>query len=179
MATAPSAKQPKQTARTLPGGALSSRDCWGNPCRMSLRARVVPKAPGSTRRGRVCPWVAHWPVRPVPGDLMLARSVTDLPTGDAWVYQPKLVLSQSPAVPALTGSQEFDLEGHPLLFRTIGGADGALATIVHVPDLQTICSGDVVYNNIHMWADLPGSAFYMHVDARVSALGWVGAARAG
>jgi glyoxylase-like metal-dependent hydrolase (beta-lactamase superfamily II) len=60
-------------------------------------------------------------------------------------------LSQSPAVPALTSSTEFDLEGHPLLFRTVGGADGALATIVHVPDTQTICSGDIVYNNIHMW----------------------------
>src|SRR5260221_11816159 len=59
--------------------------------------------------------------------------------------------SQSPAVPALTSSQEFDLEGHPLLFRTIGGADGALATIVLVPDMQAICSGDIVYNNIHMW----------------------------
>jgi glyoxylase-like metal-dependent hydrolase (beta-lactamase superfamily II) len=60
-------------------------------------------------------------------------------------------LSQSPAVPALTSSQEFDLEGHPLLFRPIGGADGVLATIVHVPDMQAICSGDIVYNNIHMW----------------------------
>jgi glyoxylase-like metal-dependent hydrolase (beta-lactamase superfamily II) len=59
--------------------------------------------------------------------------------------------SQSPAVPTLTSSQESDLEGHRLLFRTIGGADGALATIVHVPDLQAICSGDIVYNNIHMW----------------------------
>jgi glyoxylase-like metal-dependent hydrolase (beta-lactamase superfamily II) len=59
--------------------------------------------------------------------------------------------SQSPAVPALTSSQEFDLEGRPLLFRTIGAADGALATIVHVPDRQAICSGDIVYNNIHMW----------------------------
>ena len=59
--------------------------------------------------------------------------------------------SQSPVVPTLTSSQESDLEGHPLLFRTIGGADGALATIIHVPDLQAICSGDIVYNNIHMW----------------------------
>jgi glyoxylase-like metal-dependent hydrolase (beta-lactamase superfamily II) len=37
------------------------------------------------------------------------------------------------------------------LFRTIGGADGALATIAHVPDLAAICSGDIAYNNIHMW----------------------------
>src|SRR3954470_13135168 len=59
-------------------------------------------------------------------------------------------LSQSPAVPALTSSQQLNLEGRPLLFHTIGGADGALATIVHVPDRQTICSGDIAYNNIHM-----------------------------
>jgi glyoxylase-like metal-dependent hydrolase (beta-lactamase superfamily II) len=59
--------------------------------------------------------------------------------------------SQSPAVPALAGSPEFDLEGHPLQFRRIGGADGVLATIVHVPGMRAICSGDIVYNNIHMW----------------------------
>jgi glyoxylase-like metal-dependent hydrolase (beta-lactamase superfamily II) len=60
-------------------------------------------------------------------------------------------LPQSPSVPELAGSPEFDLDGHTILFRTIGGADGALATVVHVPDLRTICSGDIVYNNIHMW----------------------------
>ena len=59
--------------------------------------------------------------------------------------------SQSPVVPALISSQKFDLEGHPLLFHPIGGADGVLATIVHVPDMGAICSGDIVYNNIHMW----------------------------
>jgi glyoxylase-like metal-dependent hydrolase (beta-lactamase superfamily II) len=59
--------------------------------------------------------------------------------------------SPSPVMPTLTSSQEFDLEGHPLLFRTIGGADGVLATIVHVPDMDAICSGDIVYNDIHMW----------------------------
>ena len=60
-------------------------------------------------------------------------------------------LPQSPAIPTLTSSPEFDLEGHPVLFRAIGGADGVLATIVHVPDMQAVCSGDIVYNNIHMW----------------------------
>jgi glyoxylase-like metal-dependent hydrolase (beta-lactamase superfamily II) len=78
-------------------------------------------------------------------------------------------LSQSPALPALASSQELDLEGHPLLFRTIGGADGALATIVHVPDMRAICSGDIVYNNIHMWLrnSTPGSreAWLASVDA--------------
>ncbi|MEU7812966.1 MBL fold metallo-hydrolase [Pseudonocardia sp. NPDC049154] len=58
---------------------------------------------------------------------------------------------QSPTTPVLADSQELDLEGHPVLFRTIGTADGALTTIVHAPELHTICSGDIAYNNIHMW----------------------------
>jgi glyoxylase-like metal-dependent hydrolase (beta-lactamase superfamily II) len=77
---------------------------------------------------------------------------------------------ESPAVPVAAGSQEFDLEGHPLLFRTIGRADaGALATIVHVPEMQAVCSGDIVYNNIHMWlrSSTPDSrqAWLMSLDA--------------
>jgi glyoxylase-like metal-dependent hydrolase (beta-lactamase superfamily II) len=59
---------------------------------------------------------------------------------------------QSPVVPALTDSHEYDLEGHPILLRTIGHADaGILNTIVDVPDLQAVCAGDIAYNNIHMW----------------------------
>ena len=60
-------------------------------------------------------------------------------------------LSQSPAMPAVTRAPEIDLDGHPVRFRTIGGADGALATIVHVPEAGVVCSGDIAYNNIHMW----------------------------
>jgi glyoxylase-like metal-dependent hydrolase (beta-lactamase superfamily II) len=40
-----------------------------------------------------------------------------------------------PAVPALASSPEYDLEGHTVLFREIGAADGPLATVVHVPEL--------------------------------------------
>ncbi len=59
---------------------------------------------------------------------------------------------QNPVVPALATSHEFDLEGHAIELRAIGHADaGVLNTIVHVPDLHAICSGDIAYNNIHMW----------------------------
>lgn len=78
-------------------------------------------------------------------------------------------LPQSPSVPSLTSSQELDVEGRPLLFHTIGGADGALATIVHVLDRQAICCGDIAYNNIHMWLwnSTPGSrqAWLTSLDA--------------
>lgn len=60
-------------------------------------------------------------------------------------------VTQSPATPVLAGSREFDLDGYPVRFHTIGGADGALGTVVHVPDMAIVCAGDAVYNNIHMW----------------------------
>ena len=74
------------------------------------------------------------------------------PTGmTSWnTWFPEQV-SQAPTVPRLAETDRLELEGHPLLFRTIGGADGALATIVHVPELRAICSGDIAYNNVHMW----------------------------
>ena len=59
-------------------------------------------------------------------------------------------LAQSPAIPVWTGP-EIDLEGRPIQLRTIGGADGVLATIAYVPELRVLCSGDIAYNNIHMW----------------------------
>jgi glyoxylase-like metal-dependent hydrolase (beta-lactamase superfamily II) len=40
---------------------------------------------------------------------------------------------------------------HTVAVLPVGGADGVLATIVHLPELGTICSGDAVYNDIHMW----------------------------
>jgi glyoxylase-like metal-dependent hydrolase (beta-lactamase superfamily II) len=59
--------------------------------------------------------------------------------------------SDQPTVPVLAPSQNYELEGHPLRCERIGGADGALGTIVHVPEQAVVCSGDIAYNNIHMW----------------------------
>jgi glyoxylase-like metal-dependent hydrolase (beta-lactamase superfamily II) len=60
-------------------------------------------------------------------------------------------LPQSPAMPVLSSSQELNLEGHQVRFPAIGGADGVLATVAQIPDIEVVCSGDIVYNNIHMW----------------------------
>jgi glyoxylase-like metal-dependent hydrolase (beta-lactamase superfamily II) len=61
---------------------------------------------------------------------------------------------REPAMPTvLTSGGDVEIEGHPVHMRTVGGADdpGYEGSIVYVPELSTICSGDVVYNNIHMW----------------------------
>lgn len=56
-----------------------------------------------------------------------------------------------PVIPGLLDTDTIDVEGHAVVVRQIGGADGVLATIVHVPELDVLCSGDAVYNDIHMW----------------------------
>jgi glyoxylase-like metal-dependent hydrolase (beta-lactamase superfamily II) len=55
------------------------------------------------------------------------------------------------AIPQPLGSEALAIEDHPVHLIEVGGADGALGTAVHIPDLDTVCAGDAVYNNIHMW----------------------------
>jgi glyoxylase-like metal-dependent hydrolase (beta-lactamase superfamily II) len=55
------------------------------------------------------------------------------------------------AVPQLLGAEALTVEEHPVDLIEAGGADGALGTVVHIPELDTVCAGDAVYNNIHMW----------------------------
>ena len=55
------------------------------------------------------------------------------------------------AVPHKFESNVLDLEGSTLNWLAVGGADGTPGTVIHVPELDTVCAGDAVYNNIHMW----------------------------
>jgi hypothetical protein len=113
------------------------------------------------RPRRTVPVTASMALRGVPGghgDGLLAGSVSteahEQTSPESMVIWNSWFAGQfpdQPAVPALAPSQEYDLEGHTVLFRRIGGADGVLATIVHVPELAAVCSGDIVYNSIHMW----------------------------
>jgi glyoxylase-like metal-dependent hydrolase (beta-lactamase superfamily II) len=45
----------------------------------------------------------------------------------------------------------FELEGRPLEVIETGHTDGVDTTSLHVPDLDLIVSGDVVYNHCHMY----------------------------
>jgi glyoxylase-like metal-dependent hydrolase (beta-lactamase superfamily II) len=58
---------------------------------------------------------------------------------------------ENPAVPSALTSGELEIEGHKVYVSLAGIADGPLGAILHVPDLEAVCSGDVLYNNIHMW----------------------------
>ncbi|MBJ7340511.1 MBL fold metallo-hydrolase [Mycolicibacterium sp.] len=80
-----------------------------------------------------------------------AREQTEPATLAIWTSWFDGQFDLEPAIPAELHSDEIDLDGHPLRVLPIGGADGVTASIVHIPELHTVVSGDIAYNGIHMW----------------------------
>jgi glyoxylase-like metal-dependent hydrolase (beta-lactamase superfamily II) len=60
-------------------------------------------------------------------------------------------LFDKPAVPVALDRPELEVEGHTLLVLKLGQSDVADSTAVHVPELDTLLPGDVIYNGIHLW----------------------------
>jgi glyoxylase-like metal-dependent hydrolase (beta-lactamase superfamily II) len=45
----------------------------------------------------------------------------------------------------------FTLEGHDLVIVEVGSTDSDDTTVLHVPDLDLVVAGDVIYNGVHMY----------------------------
>lgn len=60
------------------------------------------------------------------------------------------------AVPEPLDGLTIDLEGHELRIVEVGQGDIQPSTVVHIPDLDTVVAGDVVYNQIHAMLGLSG-----------------------
>jgi len=60
------------------------------------------------------------------------------------------------AVPETLDSLTIELEGHELQIVEVGQGDIQPSTVVHVPDLDAVVAGDVVYNQIHAMLGLSG-----------------------
>jgi glyoxylase-like metal-dependent hydrolase (beta-lactamase superfamily II) len=45
----------------------------------------------------------------------------------------------------------FTLEGHDLVIVDVGSTDSDDTTVLHVPDLDLVVAGDVIYNGVHMY----------------------------
>ncbi len=45
----------------------------------------------------------------------------------------------------------FTLEGHELVIVEVGATDSDDTTVLHVPDLELVVAGDVIYNGVHMY----------------------------
>jgi glyoxylase-like metal-dependent hydrolase (beta-lactamase superfamily II) len=60
------------------------------------------------------------------------------------------------AIPQALDGLTIDLEGHELRIVEIGQGDIEPSTVVHVPALDAVIAGDVVYNQIHAMLGLSG-----------------------
>jgi len=60
-------------------------------------------------------------------------------------------IPEHPVVPEALDGDVIDLEGHELRIINVGQADTAPTGIVHIPSLDAVVAGDVVYNGIHQY----------------------------
>jgi glyoxylase-like metal-dependent hydrolase (beta-lactamase superfamily II) len=57
----------------------------------------------------------------------------------------------SPVTAVTVPDNRFTLEGHDLVIVEVGHTDSADTTVLHVPDLDLVIAGDVIYNGVHMY----------------------------
>ncbi len=57
----------------------------------------------------------------------------------------------SPVTAVAASGDHLTLEGHDLKIVEVGHADTDNNTVLHVPDLELVVAGDVIYNGAHMW----------------------------
>jgi glyoxylase-like metal-dependent hydrolase (beta-lactamase superfamily II) len=60
-------------------------------------------------------------------------------------------IPEHPIVPEALDGDTIDLEGHELRIIAVGQSDAVISTIVYIPSLDAVVSGDVAYNGIHQW----------------------------
>jgi glyoxylase-like metal-dependent hydrolase (beta-lactamase superfamily II) len=60
-------------------------------------------------------------------------------------------IPEHPILPDALDGDVIDLEGQELRIINVGQADTAPSTIVHIPSLDAVVSGDIAYNGIHQW----------------------------
>jgi glyoxylase-like metal-dependent hydrolase (beta-lactamase superfamily II) len=73
-------------------------------------------------------------------------------------------LTEHPIVPEPLGDAGLSIEGRTLRILRLGQSDVSDSSLVHIPDLDTLISGDIVYNGIHPW---------MYQSTHVERVAWI------
>jgi len=60
-------------------------------------------------------------------------------------------IPDSPVTAVTVPDNRFTLEGHELAIVEVGATDSDDTTVLHVPDLDLVVAGDVIYNGVHMY----------------------------
>jgi glyoxylase-like metal-dependent hydrolase (beta-lactamase superfamily II) len=61
------------------------------------------------------------------------------------------MIPASPVTAVTVEDNRFALEGHELVIVEVGSTDSDDTTVLHVPDLELVVAGDVIYNGVHMY----------------------------
>src|SRR3954464_1737324 len=64
-------------------------------------------------------------------------------------------IEPTPVTAVTVPDDRFTLEGHELVIVEVGSSDSADTTVLHVPDLELVVAGDVIYNGVHMYLAQP------------------------
>jgi hypothetical protein len=64
----------------------------------------------------------------------------------------------TPVTAVTVPDDRFMLEGHELVIVEVGSTDSEDTTVLHVPDLDLVVAGDVIYNGVHMFLAQPALA---------------------
>jgi glyoxylase-like metal-dependent hydrolase (beta-lactamase superfamily II) len=57
----------------------------------------------------------------------------------------------APVTAVTVPGNRFTLEGHDLVIVEVGSTDSDDTTVLHVPNLELVVGGDVIYNGVHMY----------------------------
>ena len=57
----------------------------------------------------------------------------------------------TPVTAVTVPDNRFTLEGHDLVIVEVGQTDSEDTSVLHVPDLELVVAGDVIYNGVHMY----------------------------
>lgn len=76
--------------------------------------------------------------------------------GQQWAAMFGERVAKPTAVPETLDGLTIELEGHELRIVEVGQGDIRPSTVVHIPDLDAVVAGDVVYNQIHAMLGLSG-----------------------
>ncbi|PRX64861.1 glyoxylase-like metal-dependent hydrolase (beta-lactamase superfamily II) [Nonomuraea fuscirosea] len=60
-------------------------------------------------------------------------------------------IPDSPVTATVPDGNRIDLEGHELIIVEVGHSDTDETSVLHVPDLDLVVAGDVVYNGVHQF----------------------------
>jgi len=60
-------------------------------------------------------------------------------------------IPSTPVTAVTVPDDRFTLEGHDLVIVEVGSTDSDDTTVLHVPDLELVVAGDVIYNGVQMY----------------------------